>query len=321
MTVDAPKIQTPAVFDYLPSPLYNLKDGIFDRFASQCVSDNSDTVMGWSGMCKRIFERNPDKRRVLISGSAHLRQHRLLLEEEYRKYGMRNPVSRRTLKRGMQEYDMAEDIIVSSEFVKETFLREGWEEEAVHVVPPVVNTQKFRPAEGQSDRFVVSCSSTVVDLQRGIQFLLEAWDQLDLPNAELIITGKRREFPRSLYRKYRKDPSIHFVGWIDDISKLYAITDVYAFTSLQDGFPMGPLEAMASGVPVIVSDQMGAREAVEDGEEGYVVEAGNVEEIVDKVSFLFENTESRRRMGRNTVETSRSYSFKSHKSALTRMIR
>lgn len=312
IAVEEPVFELGHWLSYIPSPLHPYKDAAFDWLASWIV-DDPDIVVGWTGMSRALFARS-EAYKVLVAGSVHIRQHRKLLDPTYRRYGVQNPVSPYSIRRMEAEYNMADRIVVISEFAKRTFLVEGVPEEKLIVAPVGVNLDRFHPdSQHETGTFTVTCSSTIIDLQRGIHHLLQAWEELDLTDAELVVTGRRKGFPRDLYEHYREDPSIWFPGWVDDIESLYAWTDVYAFTGLQDGFPKGPLEAMACGIPVIVSDQMGVQMAVEDEESGFVVEAGAVDQIKQRIRWLYEHPEERSRMGAEARSAAEAYTVEAHK--------
>jgi len=102
-------------------------------------------------------------------------------------------------------------------------------------------------------------------LRKGIQYLLSAWDSLDLPNTELIVTSNVDESAQSIVEEFNDTEDIHFVGWVDDLYEQFGKSSLFVFPSLEDGFGMVVIEAMASGLPVIVSENTGAKDCVREG--------------------------------------------------------
>jgi glycosyltransferase involved in cell wall biosynthesis len=92
-------------------------------------------------------------------------------------------------------------------------------------------------------------------------------------------------------------PHVRLAGSVADVERYYSAMDVFALTSLAEGFSNAVLEAMAAGLPCIVTDVGGNAEAVEDGVNGYVVPPGDVTAISDKLSVLSENEGLRADMG------------------------
>jgi len=81
--------------------------------------------------------------------------------------------------------------------------------------------------------------------------------------------------------------------------------DVVVLPSIEDGFSYVPLEAMASGVPVIVSVNAGASELVEEGRTGFVVPIRKPEAIAAAIEVLYRDPERRRSMGTAASESMR----------------
>lgn len=81
--------------------------------------------------------------------------------------------------------------------------------------------------------------------------------------------------------------------------------------SFSEGFPAPPLEAMACGCIVVAIDCGGPRDIIVDGENGFLVEVGNVEQIVDKVKLLLEDLELRQQFVQKSRDTMSKFSWES----------
>jgi glycosyltransferase involved in cell wall biosynthesis len=78
---------------------------------------------------------------------------------------------------------------------------------------------------------------------------------------------------------------------------VYADADVYVLPSIVEGFPMTALEAMASGLPVIVSEHTFGSDVITDGVDGYIVPIRDSEAIADRLRYLHDHPSERQRIG------------------------
>lgn len=138
-----------------------------------------------------------------------------------------------------------------------------------------------------------------VTLRKGIQYLLPAWDSLDLADTELIVTSHIDESVQPIVQDYKDAENIHFVGWVDDLYEQFGRSALFVFPSLEDGFGMVVVEAMASGLPVIVSENTGAKDCVREGIDGRVVPIRDSEALAEAMQYMYDNPAERKQMGEN----------------------
>ena len=90
-----------------------------------------------------------------------------------------------------------------------------------------------------------------------------------------------------------------FVGLQTDMPKIYQAMDIFCLPSLTEGVPLTVLEAMAAKVPVVATRVGGVPGLISDGKTGLLVESGNVENLVAKLSDLIVNTPKRTEIANN----------------------
>lgn len=147
--------------------------------------------------------------------------------------------------------------------------------------------------------------------RKNIGILIEAYHMLakddnNLP--KLVIAGKRGWMYESLFQmvqEFALENQVIFTGYIEDKDSPALMTgaELFVFPSLYEGFGIPPLEAMACGTPVIVSDAEALLEAV--GECALVFQSGDAVELSGKIRQLLENEGERKRLsaaGRNWAE-------------------
>lgn len=109
---------------------------------------------------------------------------------------------------------------------------------------------------------------------------------------KVLLTGE--DSLNGYYQKLAKDLGIEekimFLGYRKDIPELLGISDLYISTSKQEGLPVNIMEAMACGLPIIVTDCRGNRDLVKDGVNGYVVKQAE-EEILIRINEICNNKE------------------------------
>ncbi len=86
---------------------------------------------------------------------------------------------------------------------------------------------------------------------------------------------------------------IYTPGFVDEVSDLYALADIFAYVSYLDGYPNVVLEAQTAGLPVVANPAFGMREQITDGETGYLVQPDAPGEIRDRVESLLDRPDDR----------------------------
>lgn len=137
--------------------------------------------------------------------------------------------------------------------------------------------------------------------QKGPLYFLEAGALISRqkPEARFILAGDGplREDVERKARELGLSSRLSVLGWRDDVVELLAASDVVTLTSLWEGLPYTILEAMAMKKPVVASDVNGCREAVAEGETGFLVPPRKPEALAREVLKLLKDKELARRMG------------------------
>jgi glycosyltransferase involved in cell wall biosynthesis len=133
----------------------------------------------------------------------------------------------------------------------------------------------------------------------GAKFLIDSFEKVcKNSDSELSIAGKGHYLQKikNYAGSKRYSKKIKFLGFIEDINKLFSRADIFAYCSFLDGLPRVLIEAQAASLPVIVKDECGCREAIVDKKSGFLVE--NKEEFAKKTLLLIKNKKLRKSMGK-----------------------
>jgi len=146
---------------------------------------------------------------------------------------------------------------------------------------------------------------------KGLECLLEAIGRLKNPALRLVVVGHDSIEPyRSLILQYGLAEQLVFVPIRPDVEFYYAAADVYVCPSLEDAFAFPPFEAMACGLPVIVSSQAGVSELITDGVDGLLLkDPRDAESLAQLIGDLYRDPVLRCRLGENAARTASQYTW------------
>lgn len=286
----------------------------FDREVSRQLSQCS-MFQGATGQCLNSLKKAKSlgARTRLDVITLHGQHYHDILHEECEQFGLRPTFTTKMLHRVLEEYHESDEIRVMSDVSRRLFLKDGFSEKKVFTAHPPLNWDSF-PAPDQiqappSDRFVVGFAG-LLEPAKGFHYLIKAFNQIDDPSARLQLWGNSGSRPVAEYMKKAlfDDGRIEVKpGRIRDIgySQVYGTCSVFVHPSLADGFGYVVAEAMACARPVIVTENTGAADLVEDGVNGFIVPIRDSKAIHEKLELLRESTDLRLSMGlkaRKSVE-------------------
>ena len=196
---------------------------------------------------------------------------------------------------------------------KDAMIGMGIEDEKIKMIYHGIDTKKFDPSHKDKNivnEFGIFDSPTVLStrrlgpihdvgtLIRAVPLVLE-----DIPDAKFIIVGdgEQKECLMDLAKSLDIFDATRFVGWIpnDKMPQYLASVDVYVSTSLSDsGLAAGTAEAMACGLPAVITDFGDNRKWVEDGVNGFTVPLKDPKSLAEKIIYLLQNKDVRMEFGR-----------------------
>lgn len=244
-----------------------------------------------------------------------------ILGPEYKRYGIKNGIKPDSefWRLVIRDCDEADIILVNSDYVKETFLRHGYEKNKI-----IVNYLGVR-----EDWFSIKKNYELADgllkilfvgefgIRKGAEYLLKASQLLNHKNIKykIVVIGPLAEIDDVL--RNTDVSHFEFVGKVlyEDLKKYYSQCDVYLFPSLCEGSTRAGMEAMAAGLPVIFTDNCGC--PVQDGINGLIVPIKDERAIANAVERLYSSEELRRKIGEAAAKTiAQNYTWEHYKNNL-----
>ena len=204
-------------------------------------------------------------------------------------------------------------IVVISEGLKRIFVDKGYPEDHIKVIHNGIPKNRYdKWSEGRVEHYkrqlniqpedmVIGCISRFKEQPQ----LIEAIAQLNNPNIVLIFAGCAPSLIQPYLDKFSIRNKVHLLGKVppEDVLNIYRILDINVLPSTMDGFGLVLIEAMAMRCPVIGTNFGGIPDVVQDGENGFLFENNNLEELQEKIALLLEDQALREKFIRNGITT------------------
>jgi glycosyltransferase involved in cell wall biosynthesis len=282
---------------------YGAKKKYLDWIASrQLATGRYDLFHSWSGDCLRslrvakkrgipsiveipTWHRDGGKRKIDRPKAA---------DSENAPRGLERWKGRLLLerKRFIEEYQLADLLLVLSERAAHTFRVRGFPEDKLFYLPRGVDVERFKPGD-RPPKFRAVFAGALIK-RKGIQHVLEAWHRLNLPDAELWLVGHVHDEAKPFLKQFWRD-SIRVVGFVRDPENYLNQSTIHVFPSQWEGSAKVTYEAAACALPQITTREAG--DVVRDGVEGIIVKPGNVDAIAAAIQHLHRHPEIVQQMG------------------------
>lgn len=207
-------------------------------------------------------------------------------------------------------YEQLDLLYVNSEGYRRAWIDRGIPAERIRILPRGLDTTLFHPTRRDPQfwqQHGIPRDKTVllyvgrVSKEKDLDVIVQAWAKLNRNGSALAFVGD------GPYLKELRNllPGAAFTGYLAgiDLARAYASSDVFLFPSTTDTFGNVILEALASGVPCIVSDQGGPKDLIDHGKTGFITRALDAEDFSKHMRELSENPNLRQAMAREAHRT------------------
>ena len=199
------------------------------------------------------------------------------------------------------ELKLTDHIFCLSQLAKETLVKQGFAENNIHVFHLGTNLDVFKlnPQIKKSGKFSVIYVGNI-SRAKGVDILISAIKKLGSSDIELILVGSPADIPRSELNL----GFIQTLGFLsaEQLADEFRKSDIFVLPSLVDGWGLVVPEAMACGIPVIVSNHCGSAELVTKNT-GWIVQAGNENDLAKALQEAYNNRAALPKMGRLSAKT------------------
>jgi glycosyltransferase involved in cell wall biosynthesis len=200
-------------------------------------------------------------------------------------------------------YEQLDMLYVNSEGYRRAWIDRGIPAERIRILPRGLDTTLFNPTRRDPDfwqkRGIPGDKKVLlyvgrVSKEKDLDVIVHAWSKLERNGTALAIVGD------GPYLKELRTllPDAAFTGYLAgiELARAYASSDVFLFPSTTDTFGNVILEALASGIPCIVSDQGGPKDLIENGRTGFITRSLDAEDFSKRMQQLSEDSSLRQAM-------------------------
>jgi alpha-maltose-1-phosphate synthase len=233
---------------------------------------------------------------VCDRGSMHIEVQNEILAEEFARFGAQFPgIDARIIERELEEYALCDLIMTPSSSALRSFVDKGVPREKLRLNPYGVDLAMFH-REAKRDRTFRVLFVGSVSLRKGLPYLFEAMTGLHLDDAELCVIGKLEPEMQPIMARY--EGTFRYLGAVArrELHTHYSQASVLVLPSVEEGLALVQAQAMACGVPVIATENTGAKDLFSHGVEGFIVPIRDAAAIREKILTLYENPAMREQM-------------------------
>jgi len=295
----------PNLIKNMYNPQFFLSE-LFDEFSEKKLK-KCDLFIGWSSFSEKTLlkAKSFGAKTVIERGSSHILFQNNILKLEYEKNNKKNGVlpHPRIIENELREYESADFVMVPSTFAKKTFIEQKIQSKKILKIPYGVNLLEFYPQKKIDNKFrIISCGS--VSIRKGSHYLIRAFQELNLKNAELWFVGEIQPCIKSILNIILFNPNIKFFKPVPQkkLMWFYNQSNAFVLPSLEEGMPTVLLQAMACSLPIICSINSGGGDLISSSEGGFVLNSITIEEIKKSILYIYENIENAKIMGKNNLK-------------------
>ncbi len=225
------------------------------------------------------------------------------------------------LERKKMEAEMADKILVPSEFVRTSLLDSGVDAKKLYLNSYGTDTSlaaREWPSKRSGPLRLLFVGG--IHQRKGIGYLLRAVKKLGRRDVTLTLLGTLPE-NRDPINAYREHFNYLKPMPQEMVKREIRRHDVLVLPSLLEGFALVILEAMAAGIPVIVTENTGARPVVRDGIDGFMIPIRSVDSLMENIIWAADHHQDLAEMGANARRRAEEFSWERYRDGIRKVIK
>ena len=250
--------------------------------------DHIISSYGYVNECFKFVRRHGGKT-FLDAGNSHIEHYWQLISEEHRRWNCPTPpFSPFWMERSRETLTETDYVLAPSSYVSNSFLERGFKPEQILKNPYPVDFSVFKP-DGQprpKNRPLTIINTGSLSLRKGTPYLLESFRliQKNFPDARLLLTSSIQDDIKPILPRFSDLP----IEWSPplphaQLAERLRSADIFVLPSLEEGLVRTACEAMACGLPAILTPHTGANDFVKSGVSGEVVPIRDAKAIAEAV--------------------------------------
>jgi glycosyltransferase involved in cell wall biosynthesis len=216
------------------------------------------------------------------------------------------------------EFAAADRVLLGSQYAADTFRAAGFDASRLAVIPYGVDTTLFAPGACAPRRGFQVLYVGRLTVLKGLEHLLDAFSASAEPDWTLRLVGNLSpDTPQLRVRRGRLEHMRNMPRTA--LPAVYREADVFVLPTLGEGLGLVALEAMACGLPIVVTPN-GPGEVVRDGVDGFVVPAADAVALAERLRVLAESPDLRARMGAAARERSLAFGWPTYAQRVVELV-
>ncbi len=209
----------------------------------------------------------------------------------------------------IEELNLATKIVVASSFTKQSLIDNGIAANKITVIPYGVDLVNFSvKKEKVYDGKIKFIFASLMNPRKGFMNLLDVFEILNQSKASLTLLGTMEPEAVAVLKDKK---NINYAGRVshNELPGIFNEHDVFVFPSYFEGFGLVILEAMACGLPVIATKSSGAPDVIENGVDGFIIEAGNEKQLKEAMEFFMSHPDKMEEMAKAARKKAEQYTW------------